>query len=647
MALQRSRMGYTALLLGSLIASARAQADNAFEIVGNSGASAQQVFLLDVNTVMVVDKTEGNGNADMVQSDGNPAWATTYDLRTNTYKPLDVTTNSFCAGGSVLGNGTWLNVGGNQAIRAGGLNSVPVNTAATPYFDADGGRTVRMMQPCTGGVNCAWTELIDYMPTNRWYPTLETLGDGSVIIIGGCLNGAYVNDASQNVPTYQFVPPRGDGTPIGLNILTTTLPLNLFPLTWLLPSGYIFINSQYSNELLDVENAIEHPIADMPHGVRVYPASATTVMLPLTPANNWTATLLFCGGNNLQADQWVTTWNIAAYPAMNSCVRITPDVSANFEEDDDMLENRIMGNGIMLPDGRMVVLNGIGAGTAGYGNNSWSIGQSYGSIPIYAPAYYNPEAALGSRWTRSGMSNSTVPRMYHSSALLLPDGAIWSAGSNPNADFVSSGTTGYPWGTEYRVENFRPDYYSKPRPSVTGLPTTIGYGGNYIDITMAANSSSASSLAATKVVLIRTGFSTHSMNMGQRFVQLNSTATLNADGTSTIHTSQLPPNPNVLPPGPALMFVVVNGVPSIGEMVMVGNGQIGTQPTNAVAELPMGNIAISASTSSASASNPTSSGSTSTTSSSTGAAASSLLDVRTTLVTLAMSLVAIGFTMTM
>lgn len=39
----------------------------------------------------------------------------------------------------------------------------------------------------------------------------------------------------QNNPTYEYYPSKGG--PIGLNILTTTLPANLFPLTWLLPSG--------------------------------------------------------------------------------------------------------------------------------------------------------------------------------------------------------------------------------------------------------------------------------------------------------------------------------------------------------------------------------------------------------------------------
>lgn len=65
--------------------------------------------------------------------------------------------------------------------------------------------------------------------------TVALVQDGSIIIIGGCDWGGYVNDVGQNNPTYEYYPTRGG--PVGLNILTTTLPANLFPLIWLLPSG--------------------------------------------------------------------------------------------------------------------------------------------------------------------------------------------------------------------------------------------------------------------------------------------------------------------------------------------------------------------------------------------------------------------------
>jgi hypothetical protein len=77
------------------------------------------------------------------------------------------------------------------------------------------------------------------------------------------------------------------------------------------------------------------------------------------------------------------------------------------------------------------------------------------------------------------------------------------------------------------------------------------------------------------------------MNMGQRLVQLNSTGTYDSSsGGATLHVAQLPPNPNILAPGPAMIFVVVDGIPSIGQWLMCGNGQIGDQPISAAADLP-------------------------------------------------------------
>jgi hypothetical protein len=76
-------------------------------------------------------------------------------------------------------------------------------------------------------------------------------------------------------------------------------------------------------------------------------------------------------------------------------------------------------------------------------------------------------------------------------------------------------------------------------------------------------------------------------NMGQRYVQLASTYTgSTGDNTGVLHVQQLPPNPAIIVPGPALFFVVVNGVPSVGLQIMIGSGQLGAQPTQEAASLP-------------------------------------------------------------
>ena len=55
---------------------------------------------------------------------------------------MDIVSNSFCAGGTVLGNGTWINVGGNQGISWGGETAAS-QTGGAPYDDYDGGKAVR------------------------------------------------------------------------------------------------------------------------------------------------------------------------------------------------------------------------------------------------------------------------------------------------------------------------------------------------------------------------------------------------------------------------------------------------------------------------------------------------------------------------
>lgn len=335
--------------------------------------------------------------------------------------------------------------------------------------------------------------------------------------------------------------------------------------------------------------------------IRVYPASGANAMLPLTPYNAYTPTILFCGGQVIDEAVWgdysiphIDTWTVAASA---DCHRITPepvDGSAPaYIQDDNLPVGRTMGQFIALPDGTFLLLNGAQYGTAGYGvytlntpHAQMPYGMSLATTPILQPLIYNPNAPAGSRWSSAGLSPSTVPRLYHSTATLLPDGSVMIAGSNPNAD-VNLATI-YP--TTYTAEYFYPPYFSATtRPVPQNVPTTLSYGGTSFDITVPNTSYTGDANAAaanTTVWLIRPGFSTHAMNLGQRSMQLNNTYTVHSDGTILVHTAQLPPYPNLFQPGPAFLFVTTSGIPSTGTYVIVGNGQIGTQPTNPASVLP-------------------------------------------------------------
>ncbi|GAA5992156.1 hypothetical protein JCM11641_003258 [Rhodosporidiobolus odoratus] len=602
----KMRLVILAILTGIALRAVLGQKANTFEVVGTVGVSPQQAFAVD-NMVYIVDKVEANPT----QVNNHPAWAGSYNLDTNQFTPIDVVSNSFCAGGTVLGNGSWVNIGGNAAVGPLGVGLAA--GAANPYGSVGGGKAVRMLS-LSGDGDGDWTDDIGAMPSSRWYPTIETLPTGDAIIIGGELYGSFVNtpEGLQNVPTYEYWPTRG--VPVNMTFLEETMPVNLYPLTWLLSDGRLFLQAGWQTTLLDYENNIETRLPNVTHAQRPYPAGAGSTMLTLTEANNWTETIVFAGGVVPERDDWnQNLWHPVDTAASSSLVSITPlSDNPQWADLDDLPEGRTMGNLVMLPDKRVLMLNGASFGSEGYGWDSWAApyGQSYAHTPILRPAYLDTSAAQGQMWDMAGLPNSTVPRLYHSVATLVKDGSVWIGGSNPNVDviteqnnatypykvrwpdfpFRSTGLivlTGISWQTEYRVERFYPSYYDSPRPLPSNLPTRLSYGGSPFDVALPAESVRVADLEAeVSVMLMRTGFSTHVMNMGARSLELPHTFSTNDDGSVTLHVSQLPPNAALFQPGPAMLFVVVKGVPSNGSTVMVGNGQLGTQPTQALASLP-------------------------------------------------------------
>ena len=57
------------------------------------------------------------------------------------------------------------------------------------------------------------------------------------------------------------------------------------------------------------------------------------------------------------------------------------------------------------------------------------------------------------------------------------------------------------------------------------------------------------------------------MNFGQRYLELSTAFTKASDtGLVTLYVSQMPPNSNIFQPGPAMIFLVVDGIPSEGQV---------------------------------------------------------------------------------
>jgi hypothetical protein len=159
-------------------------------------------------------------------------------------------------------------------------------------------------------------------------------------------------------------------------------------------------------------------------------------------------------------------------------------------------------------------------------------------------------------WTLTAASS--VPRLYHSTAVLLPDGRVVTAGGNPE------GGTHVEWDNdpeeEMRLEVFSPPYLFKgARPQITNAPESWAYGQK-IDI---ATPQSGSLKWAH---IIRPCVTTHSFDGSQRLVDLQ----IVSQAGTTVKVN-VPGNRNFAPPGWYMLFIVNNGgIPSEAKWVHLG-----------------------------------------------------------------------------
>ncbi|KAF8862211.1 glyoxal oxidase-like protein [Acephala macrosclerotiorum] len=497
---------------------------------GNAAGSYQ--FLIGGVVVPLITTVGINNKVVFMEKSGTGAPNTTgtYELDlafvsdfANAWRPLHVKSDIFCSAGVTLPDkaGRQLNIGGWAGASTYGVRLyTPSGSPGVP------GTT-------------DWQENVNEVSllAGRWYPSAMIMTNGSVLVLGG-----EVGSNSAPTPSCEILPPPKGGYAKYLDWLDRTDPDNLYPFMWVLPSGGIFV--VYYNEARIIDEVTFDTIKTLPNlpgsvnnflAGRTYPLEGTGVMFPQYPPYSDPVTVLVCGGSS----------NGAAY-AIDNCVSTQPEIAAPTWTLERMPSQRVMSCICALPDGTYLILNGAQEGVAGFG---------LATDPNYNAVLYDPSKPVNSRM--SIMATTIVARLYHSEAILLPDGRVLVSGSDPE-----DGT--HP--EEYRVEVFNPPYTlsGATAPSFTITNTDWAYGAT-VSITAKIPTGN---LAAVRVSMMAAVSSTHGNSMGQRTLFL----TVSCSGTAAAAICQLttPPSAHVAPPGWYQIFVLDGAMPGHSNWVRVG-----------------------------------------------------------------------------
>ncbi|KAI8549568.1 hypothetical protein RHMOL_Rhmol06G0034900 [Rhododendron molle] len=506
------------------------------------GISAMHMQLLNNDKVVIFDRTDfGRSNIslpngkcrvdpnDTALTNDCTAHSVEYNVATNGIRALTVLTDVWCSSGALTPDG--------RLIQTGGFN--------------DGDHVVRIFRPCSG---CDWEEISSGLTNRRWYATNQILPDGRQIIIGG-----------RRQFNYEFYPKTSATVAYNLPFLVETNDPheenNLYPFVFLNTDGNLFIFANNRAILFDYsKDVVVKKYPQMPDGnPRSYPSTGSAVLLPLKLFQGNVAggaEVLVCGG--APKGTFTSAKKGTFVGALNTCGRIKiTDPNPQWVME-NMPTARVMGDTVMLPNGNVLIINGGSAGSAGW---------EYGRNPVLNPVIYHPNNPGGSRF--EGQNPSSIPRMYHSAAILLRDGRVLVGGSNPHIYYVFTNAL-YP--TELSLESFSPSYLdpgsSNLRPKIISpvSQTKIGYKQR-IAVRFTVPGMVNANLVS--VTLVAPTFTTHSFAMNQRLLVLGG-GTVSTVGMSTYEVGVVTPGSGVLAPsGFYMLFVVHQEIPSQGIWVQI------------------------------------------------------------------------------
>lgn len=488
---------------------------------------------------------------------GDPGYSTAYvfDPATGRSKqidpPIDPDTGKpayiFCAGTSLLPDGRVLVVGGNvgdpTAAQNKGLNTVFTFDPATESWQTH-----------------------ERTRQGRWYPTLLEIGDGRTLLFAGIPKPGdpdWSPGSEYRINTdLEIFDHLSNDVGYVSSLRADEQPGNpplpgQYPHMWWMPSGHALVAGPRKSDTWRLfpptpngDDASWSDLPDMP----AHREWAPGVLLP-----NSSKIVLFGGADR---DDHVTS---GYYPANGSTTTFddaAPELG--WQPGPDMRVERAFHNAVQLPDGRVALVGG------GFGeddtrrNYRWEFRDAQKRVEVFDPV--TGAFTLGNAQAEG--------RTYHSSALLLPDGRVMSAGDDINGPLgPESGVrtdTAEIWSPPYLFEQ---ECEPRPRPVLEAAPASIAYGAPFaVDV----------SGVVREAVLVAPGADTHNNDMSQRVVPLADP--LRDGGTATLVA---PASGDLAPPGYYMLFLLDGrGTPSVARFVHLGGTDPGLAPDVAAGRPP-------------------------------------------------------------
>ncbi|ESQ28798.1 hypothetical protein EUTSA_v10019599mg, partial [Eutrema salsugineum] len=280
-----------------------------------------------------------------------------------------------------------------------------------------GANTAKYLVNCK---TCVWKEYPKALATRRWYSTQATLLAGTFIVVGGrdALNYEYILPEEMNnkkLNNSQLLRQIDDLEKKNLYpfVWLNTDRKQSILFVWLNTDGDLFVFANNRSILRSPKtNKVIKEFPQLPGGAHNYLGSASSALLPIRLYVNNPAVIpadvIICGGAKhdgfYRADRKKTF-----DPALKDCARMSINSAKPFR--------------------------------------AWNCAKD----PNLSPLLYMPNKTLSKRFKE--LAPSTIPRMYHSIAIALPDGKVLVGGSNTN--------DGYKYDVEFPTE-VRLDKFSLP-----------------------------------------------------------------------------------------------------------------------------------------------------------------------------------------